>query len=147
MKFVCKTIINLPIIKVVELFMDKSSYKYWKKDFTGYEPISGISEEAGSVTKLVFKRVTMLETITSKNLPAELRCEYEHKQGKKTVMFHNASNRFNALTGNKTLYELDSVTTKAIGLLPKIMMLLMGKVAKKYAQIQLDQFKIFAEHK
>jgi hypothetical protein len=43
MKFACKTIINLPINKVVELFMDKSNYKYWKKVFTGFEPLSGIS--------------------------------------------------------------------------------------------------------
>ena len=137
--------INLPINKVVELFTDKNNFKEWKKDFVSYEHISGTSKEAGSVDKLVFKRITMIETIISKNLPAEIVYEYEHKQAGKTIMFHKASNRFTSLSEDKTLYELDSEITKIIGLLPKIIMKLMKGAGKKYAQDQLNRFKVFAE--
>jgi hypothetical protein len=135
----------LPVNKVVELFTDKTNFKEWKKDFVSYEHISGTSSEVVSVDKLVFKRVTMIETIISKNLPAEIVYEYEHKQGKKTIMFHKASNHFTSLSENKTLYELDSEITKIIGLLPKIIMTLMKDAGKKYAQDQLNRFKVFVE--
>jgi hypothetical protein len=107
MKFACKTEINLSINEVVALFMDKSNYRFWKKDFTGYEPISGTPGEVGAVTKLVFKRVTMLEIITANTLPAELKCVYDHRRGEKSMMIHEASNRFTALAANKTRYELE----------------------------------------
>jgi len=90
--------INLPINKVVELFIDKNNFKEWKIDFVSYEHISRTSNEVGSVDKLIFKRVTMIEIISSINLPAEIIYEYEHKQGKKTIIFRNAKNHFTSLS-------------------------------------------------
>jgi hypothetical protein len=133
--------------KVVQLFIDKNNFKEWKKDFVSFEHISGTSDEIGSVDKLVFKRVTMIETISSTNLPTEIIYDYEHKQGHKTIMFHKASNHFTSLAENKTLYELDSEITKIIGLLPKIIMTIMKGAGKNYAQDQLNRFKVFAEKK
>jgi len=46
---------------------------------------------------------------------------------------------------NKRLYELDSEITKIIGLLPRIIMTLMKGEGKKYAQDQLNKFKVFPE--
>jgi hypothetical protein len=137
--------INLPINKVVELFMDKSNFKEWKKDFISYEHISGIPGEVGAVTKLVSKRVTMFETITSKNFPAEIIEEYEHKRGVKTVMVHKASNRFISIAENRTLFEVEMAIIKVDGFLLKLMMKLMAGAGRKYAQDQLNQFKVFAE--
>jgi hypothetical protein len=45
--------INLPVNKVVGLFMDKNYFKEWKKDFISFEHIKGIPEEVGAITKLV----------------------------------------------------------------------------------------------
>ena len=137
--------INLPIGKVVELFMDKANFKEWKKDFISYEPVSGTPGKVGAVTKLSFKRVTLVEKITSENLPSEISYEYEHKRGTKIVMIHQASNRFTPLQENKTQYELESEMTKVFGFLPRIIMKLMAGAVRKYEQDQLDQFKIFAE--
>jgi|SRR5712671_4101970 len=137
--------INLPINKVIELFLDKANFKDWKKDFISYEHIQGTPDEIGSSDKLVFKRVTLIETVTSKKLPSEISYEYEHKRGTKTIMIHKASNHFTLLQENKTLYELDSEITKIFGLLPKIIMGLMKGASNKYAQDQLNQFKLFAE--
>jgi hypothetical protein len=137
--------INLPANRVFELFMNKTNFKEWKKDFISYEFISGTPGEVGAVTKLVYKRVTMFETITNKNFPNEIIAEYEHKRGEKTIMFHKASNHFASLSDNKTLLEVDMEITKIIGLLPKIIMTLMAGAGKRYAQTQLNQLKSFAE--
>lgn len=139
--------IHLPLDKVVELLMDSRYFKEWKKDFINSEHISGTSGRVGSVTKLVHKRVTMLETITSNNLPSEISAEYEHKRGTKTVMFHRGINKFSRINDNNTLYELEFEATKVVGLLPKIMIKLFAGAGKKYAQEQLNNFKKFAEAK
>jgi hypothetical protein len=144
-KMITAVEIDLPIDKVVELFMDKENFKEWKKDFVRYEHISGTPDEVGAVTKLVYKRLTMFETITSKRLPAEIVEEYEHKRGKATIMFHKAINRFTSIEQSKTLYELDSEVTKVVGLLPTLIMKLMASAGRRYAQDQLEQFKALAE--
>jgi hypothetical protein len=137
--------IELPIKRVFELFMDKTNFKEWKKDFISYEHISGTAGEVGAVTKLVYKRVTMFETIISKNSPTEIIAEYEHKSSEKTIMFHRATNHFTALSDNRTLIEVDMKITKIIGFLAKIIMTIMAGAGKKYAQTQLNQLKVFAE--
>lgn len=140
-----KVEINRPANKVVELFLDKANFSRWKKDFISREHISGADNQMGSKDKLVFKRVTMIETVTSNHLPGEISYEYEHMRGNKIIMIHKATNRFTPLRADKTLYELDSEITKVFGLLPKIIMGLMKGAAEKYTQTQLNQFKEFAE--
>lgn len=145
MKSACTVEINLPINKVVELFMDKNNFKEWKIDFISYEYISGTPNEVGAITKLVYKRFTMLETIVSKKLPNEIAEIFEHKRGDKTSMAHTASNRFTSLAENKTLFEIETEVTKVEGFFLKLIMTLMAGAGKKYAQKQLDRFKTFAE--
>lgn len=139
--------LDLPINKVVGLFIDKDYFKYWKKDFISYEAVSGLSGEVGAVTRLIGKRGTMLETIISKNLPSEIIQTYDHQRGEKTMMSHRAINRFVSLTPNKTLYELESEVTQVNSFLIRLMLKLMAGAGKKYAQKQLDQFKAFAERR
>jgi hypothetical protein len=137
--------VSLPIVKVVELFMDKNNFKEWKKGYISYEHISGTPNEVGAVTKLVYKDITMFETITSKKLPTEIKAEYEHKRGEKTVMMHTSTYHFSSLGDNKTLIEVDMVTTRVFGVLMKLIMTLMAGAGIKYAQEQLNMFKVFAE--
>jgi Zn-dependent M16 (insulinase) family peptidase len=147
MKYTFATEINLPNNKVVELFLDKNNLKEWQKELLSYENISGIPNDVGAVTKLVYKSVTIFETINSKDLPNEIKGFYEHKAGKKTVMVHHTSHRFRQLSENKTLFELEMQDVKFIGLLPKLMSKLMGGMFERYHQNQVDQFKAFAETK
>jgi hypothetical protein len=147
MKFTCSTEIDRPIANVVKLFMNKANYKHWKKDFIGYENISGTEGEVGSVTKLFFKRITLVETITFKNLPHEIREEYENKHGNNTLMIHTAINRFLALSDNRTRYTTEIEMTKIFGFLMKIMLPLMAGAGKKQAQEQLAMFKTFVENR
>jgi hypothetical protein len=138
--------INLPINNVIELFMDKNNFKEWKKDFISYEHISGIPGEAGAVTKLVYKRPTMFETIVSKKLPGEIVEMYEHKQGEKTTMVHKSTYHFKFLSEKSTLLEVDMEIIKVNGFMLKLIMTLMFGPGKKYAQEQLNKFKVFAEN-
>jgi hypothetical protein len=94
--------IDLPIDKVVELFMDKNNFKEWKQEFVRYEHISGTPNKAGAVTKLVYRRITLFETVTSQHLPTAIIEEYEHKRGKTTIMFHKATNRFTSVEQSGT---------------------------------------------
>ena len=145
MKFLFTAEINVPIEKAFELFLNKENIKEWQKELINYENISGISGEVGGVTKLNYKSVTIVETITFKNAPNEIRGIYDHKRGEKTIMIHNASNRFSAIAENKTLFEMQMLDVKFIGFLPKLMSKLMGRMFEKYHQNEVDQFKAFAE--
>ena len=145
MKFTVKTEINLPLDKVVALYTNYDNLKEWQTEFKSYELISGKPNEQGTVTKLVYKSITKIETITSQHLPAEISAEYEHIYGKKTMMIHVGTNRFTSLGENKTLYEIDMELTKFFGFLPKLMAKFMGGAVRKYYQTWVDKFKAFAE--
>ena len=145
MKFTFTTEINLPIEKVVDLFLNQHNLKEWQKELLSYENIGGTTGEVGAKTKLVYKSVTIIETIVSKNLPHEIVGYYEHLAGKRMIMAHNTSHSFRALADNKTLFELSMLEVKFIGLLPKLISKLMGGMFEKYHQQQVDQFKVFAE--
>src|SRR5690349_18128126 len=145
MKYQFSITINAPINKVVDLFMNPVLYNDWKKDFLSYEYVSGTPGQVGAVTKLVFKRVTIIETITSNNLPNEISGTYEHKRGEKTMMIHKATNRFSATTGDTTLYVAESEITKIAGFIPRLIMSFMAGAAKKYYSNQLSLFKAMVE--
>lgn len=139
--------INSPINIVVDLFMDKNNFKEWKNDFIEHELISGIAGEVGAVTKLIGRREVMYEKIISKNLPFEIAELYEHTRNEKIMMVHKATNRFTALSKNKTLFEAEIEIENVNGLLLKLIMKLMAGAGKKYSQKQLSKFKEFAERK
>jgi len=145
MKFIFTAVINQPVNKVIELFINQDNLKQWQKELLYYEKISGIPGDVGAKTKLVYKSVTIIETIISKNLPGEVIGYYEHMAGKKTVMTHNTSHRFRPLNETQTLFELEMQEVQFLGFLPKIMSKLMGGMFEKYHQKQVDQFKAFAE--
>jgi len=147
MKFSCATVIDVPIRKAFQLFVDKDNLKHWQKDLIDYEHISGTPGEAGSVTRLNYKRVTMVETITSKAVPYELSATYEHKRGEKTVMIHKATTRFSQLEQNTTSYTMEMEFVQVFGFIPRIMMALMGGATTRYYQNLALQFKAFSEKK
>jgi hypothetical protein len=138
--------IDLPINKVVQLFLDKNNFKAWKKDFISYQHIRGIPGEVGAVTKLVTKQGIMYEHIVSMNLPAEIIETYEHKRGDKTTMIHKAINHFASLTENKTLLEVKTEVIEIHGALLKLIMKVLARAGEKFSQDQLNRFKTFSEN-
>jgi hypothetical protein len=127
------------------MYLGKNHYKEWKKDFISYENISGLTGESEAMTMLIFKRMSMIETVVSKNMPLEIKLRYEHKQRGRTTMVHEATSHFVSIADNKTLIEVDSEVTEVKGVFMKMVLKLMAGAGKKYSQQQLDQFKVFAE--
>jgi hypothetical protein len=142
-----KVEINLPISKVVELFMDKANFKEWKKGFISYDHIKGTPGELGAVTKLVTSQGTMYCQIIAKNLPFEIIETYEHKRGDKTTMVHKAVNKFVRMSDHTTLFEVNTEVIEVHGAMLKLIMKLMAKAGERYSQQQLNQFKVFAENR
>ena len=143
MKFTIE--INLPIKRVSQLFSDSGNIKGWQKKLASLRHISGPPGEFGAVTELVYKTVTIIETITSKNSPYEIICSYEHIRGRKTRMIHKATYHFTSLKEDITLFEMKIEATKFIGFLPNLIMPLMNSAVKNHYRKQLYQFKAFAE--
>ena len=152
MKFKCTTELDLPLKTTVELFTEKSNLKYWQKELVSTENTGGAPGKVGEVTKLKYKSVTIIETIiairdriSEANGSFEITGTYEHKRGEKTVMIHQATNRFSKVTDIKTLFELEMEFVAFMGFIPKMMGMLMGGMVKKYYQSWLTQFRNFAE--
>lgn len=137
--------INLPVTDLFNLFLDKEKFKFWKKDYLGYEHLSGTPGQAGVITRLKYKRQTMIEKIVTINAPVEMIAAYEHQQGGKTNMYHTVTNRFISLNPGTTRLEVETQITKIVGVFFKLMITLMAGAGKKYAQTQLNQLKVLAE--
>ncbi len=135
--------INLPMDKVIELFLDKNNLKEWKKNFVTFGNVSGIPGQVGAVTVLVFKTGNLWETIVSKNLPTEIITDYEHQ---KTKVVHTTIHNFTSLSENKTLIEEEKYIRKHHSILSRIIIAIFANNAQRYEQDQLNKFKIFAEN-
>src|SRR4051812_26834633 len=97
-----QVVVELPIDKAFDLFMDKSKFKEWKKDFVSYQPVGGMAGEVGAVTDLVYKTYTMTETIVSKRAHCAYTANYVHKMGGSTMLF-TATNLFTVVSPHRTL--------------------------------------------
>lgn len=145
--FIASTEVDLPIADLFELFMDKTQFQRWKKDFLGYEHLAGQPGEVGAVTRLRYKRQDMLETIVAKNAPFELIADYAHQQGGRTNMYHTVTYRSTPLDGSRTRLVMETRITRTVGLMMTIMMRLMVGLGRKHAQLQLDRLKALAGSK
>jgi hypothetical protein len=115
-----------------------------KKDFEFFEQISGSPGKIGSVTKLVYSKFIIVETIVSKNFSFEFVASFEYKQGTKIQMVHRAVNTFTSLDGNKTSIAVNLEIIKVNGIFLSLMMKLMVGACRKHTQEQLDQLEAFA---
>lgn len=146
MKYNCQTEINLPVSKVVELWQDEKNFKEWQDGFVKIKHISGEPGTVGAKSKICLeqgkRKMELLETITSIDLPHEKSATYEHRH-----MTNTLTTRFKSLGDNRTLYIAEVEYTKFNGLMPKLMALLFPGMFKKQNQKWLDQFKAFAERR
>ncbi|MBA3898766.1 MAG: SRPBCC family protein [Bacteroidetes bacterium] len=142
MKFQAEITINLPIHKVIELFDNAENLKQWQPDLISFEHLSGEPGQAGAKSRLIYKmgkrKITMVETITRKNLPFEFSGTYEAKG-----VFNEVKNFFTPIGPDKTKYSTDNLF-KFKGFM-KVVALLMPGAFKKQSQKFLEQFKAFAE--
>jgi hypothetical protein len=138
-------IVNLPPHRVFPLFIDPGFYREWKKDFVGFEPAVGLKGQVGSVCKLAFKQGLIVESIESNNAPYEFSAIYTHLRGVNVQMVHRVTNRFSETSSASTRIDSDMEVVEVNGFLRKFIVSVFVKAGTKYAQNQLEKFRIFAE--
>ena len=83
MKYTTEVTINLPRQRVIELFDDPDNMAKWQPGLLSFEPISGEPGQPGAKSRLRYdmngRKMEMIETITSRNLPDEFAGIYDAK--------------------------------------------------------------------
>lgn len=140
MRFTCHTDIKAPLQTVVDLFKNPDHLKHWQDGFVTIEPISGVPGTVGAISKLNYKKLSLIETIIRNELPEEFMANYEHKH-----MVNTMSCRFKAIDTRTTRLEQEIHYTQFNGFLPKLLAKLFPGMFRKQVQKWLDQFKNFVE--
>jgi uncharacterized membrane protein len=146
MKYSCTVEINLPIDKVIALWTNEDHYKHWQDGFQSIEVIEGQAGAIGTKSRILLeqgkRKMELMETIISNQLPEEKKALYEHIHMSNTQL-----SKFEKINENKTRYISIVEYTQFNGFLPKLMAGLFPKMFKKQSQKWMDQFKVFAENK
>ncbi|MFK8009309.1 MAG: SRPBCC family protein [Saprospiraceae bacterium] len=144
MKFTCTVIIEKPINQVAELFIDPENLKEYQDGFLRKKLVSGTPAQVGTISKMFYQQgkrtMEITETVTSNNLPHEFTGFYHHIH-----MDNTMTNRFTALSEDRTQYDAEVEYTVLRGFMVKAMAFLFPGMFKKQVQKWLDQFKVFVE--
>lgn len=142
MKYTNEVIINLPLNRVIELFDSQENLFKWQPELITFEHLSGEKGEVGAKSKMVYKmgkrEVSMIETITLKDLPDRFAGTYEAKG-----VWNEVSNEFVSIDEGRSKWIAHS-HFKFKGFM-SIMAFFMPGAFKKQSQLYLDRFKAFAE--
>jgi len=143
MQFSCETIINLPREKVVRLFDNPGNLKKWMEGLQNFDHISGREGYPGAKSRMVFhndgRRLELIETIVSRNLPEELIGTYETKG-----IFNKVANYFYEDGPQRTRWVSEN-EFQFSGLM-NLMILFMRSAFPKQTQRHMENFKTFAEN-
>jgi uncharacterized membrane protein len=141
-KFTVEVTIDLPRERVMALFDDLDNLYKWQDGLRSFEHVSGEPGQVGARSKMVYdmgnRQVTMIETITSRNLPDEYAGTYEA-----TGVLTSIRNRFYEDGPHRTRWVADH-EYKFSGPM-KIMSLAIGGIFPRRTQETMDAFKAFAE--
>ena len=144
MKYTFETEINAPIEKVAELVGSPDHRKEWMEGLESDEHVSGTPGMPGAKSRLVFKTgnvtITMIGTVTSRNLPDELSETFEASN---VLTF--VKNRFVALSPQKTKYVSEQ-EFRFKGIFNKVVGFLLQGEFKKQTREHMEGFKRFAEN-
>ena len=140
MKFSCDIIINAPINLTVEIFENPANLKHYQDGFISKELISGTEGTSGAVSKMIYKKLELQETIIANNLPDNFEGLYEHKHMTNTMKVS-----FKALSPNETQYTSEIEYTRFNGLFIKLIATLFPGMFKKQVYKWMTQFKAYTE--
>jgi hypothetical protein len=144
MKYTTEIVLDIPRSKVIEFFDNPENMKFWQEGFISYEHINGEPGEVGSQMRLKYdmgkRKIDMIETISSRDLPDEFNAIYETKGVWNEVknFFYEEGNTTRMVTENE--FRFSSIFMKMMGI---IMPGAFKKQTLKYA----EAFKAFAEKK
>lgn len=143
MKYRCTVEIDAPLEAVVALWENEKHFAEWQDGFKSITLLEGIANTKGAKSKLVFedqRRIELIETILSNELPKEKVGLYEHKH-----MTNTQTTKFEALDSNTTLYISEVHYSKFNGVMIKLFARFFPSKFKQQSQKWMNQFKAFAE--
>ena len=130
MKFICSTVIDLPINRAIELYRLEEDFNQWHLGFVSKELISGLPNQINAKSKLIYHNknnvIELIETILPSKCDNQFIALYEHKH-----MINTMTSTFSPLTENQTRLDVEIHYTKFIGFMPKLMAFLMPGVFRK----------------
>ena len=142
MRYQTELVINLPRERVVDLFDSFDNLKQWQEGLISHEHLSGEPGQPGARTKLVYKmgrrRLEMIETIITRDLPDEFSGVYD-AQG-----VHNIVKNFFHDQGDSTRWVLDS-DFRFHGLMRLLSIFMPSSRFKKQTRQTMEAFKHYAE--
>ena len=145
MKYKCRTEINSPIKKVVNLWSDENRFEKWQDGFLSIEHIEGEANSVGAKSKILSqqgkRKMELIETILSTDLPNEKKALYVH-----THMTNTQTTKFESISEGRTLYISEVEYTKFNGFIPNLMAKFFPGVFKKQSQKWMNLFKMFVEN-
>ena len=143
MKYTTTVEIYLPRGKVVEIFDNQDNYSSWQESLVALEHLEGAPGQVGSTTRLEHKmgkrEVTMIETVTQRDLPETFTATYEAKG-----VWNEAVNRFSESEDGGTRWEMNT-EFRCTGVM-WLMTTLMPGMFKKQTQATMEAFKSFVEN-
>ena len=142
MKFTHSVDIDSPRNQVAEMFSNPDNLQYVQEGFKSKTLISGKEGEEGAVSKMVYEKLELIETILKNDLPDEFLALYEHKYTVNTMKV-----QFVALNENRTRYTSEIHYTKFNGFMIKVMAKLFPGFFKKQVLNWMNLFKIYVESK
>jgi len=142
MRYTSELRVNLPRQRMIDLFDDPENMRKWQPGLVSFEHQSGEPGQPGAKSKLLYdmngRKVELIETIVSRNLPDEFSGTYE------TQGVHNLNeNRFYEDGPERTRWVLD--TEFHFSGFMKIMAFFMGGAFRKQTMEHMTNFKKFAE--
>ena len=142
MKYEEAIIIHKPRKEVVEKFSDPKSLKHWQAGFISMEPINGELGEEGSQNLLKYemgkRKIEMIETILTNNLPIEYTATYEAKG-----VYNFQRNRFLETPENHTRWVTEN-EFKFSGFM-KLFGWFMPGAFRKQSRKYMEDFRAFVE--
>lgn len=140
MKFTLYVDINQSIDKCVTVFSNPNNLKHVQEGFISKELISGDEGDIGAKSKMIYKRLELIETIMTNNLPEMFEALYEHKRTVNTMKVW-----FTVLNENETRYHTEIHYTKFNGFIINVMAKLFPSMLKKQVLKWMHKFKGFVE--
>ncbi|KAA3657909.1 MAG: SRPBCC family protein [Chloroflexi bacterium] len=142
MKYRCELVINLPREQVIALFDNTENMYKWQGGLQSFAAISGEPGQPGAKSRMVYdmngRSVTMIETITKRNLPDEFVSNYKAKG-----VMNWVHNYFYEDGPDKTRWVMDS-EFKFSGMM-RMLGVVMRSSFPKQTQETMSRFKKFAE--
>ena len=142
MRYVTQVDIASPRASVIALIDDVEKYGQWQESLVNVEHLEGEPGQVGTRTRLHHKmgkrEITMVETVTRREMPDVFAATYEAKG-----VWNQAINHFAELQGDRTRWTMET-EFRCKGLMWFMTKLMPGMFSKQ-TQATMDAFKVFVE--